>query len=205
MNKEEFLDKFNNKKLSDEQKKELTQTQSKDNGWLDKIELVKNKIAPSLNFNEFKLFIYMAKKYKLDPLKKEIWAVKYGSQPAQIFVGRDGLLTIAHRSGKFGSMETSVEFNSDSETPRSATCIIYRKDYDKPFKSTVYFSEYNLKRSLWLSKPIAMLTKVAEATCLRRAFNIHGFYIPEEVDYKTDINKHNTNNTIYKEVENNEQ
>jgi phage recombination protein Bet len=149
--------------------------------WTKEYKLVKEITAKGCNDTEFKLLWHLSKIYDLNPLKKEIWAVKgFGEAPAQIFVSRDGLLSIAHRSGQFGNMETSCELDPKTQQPVSATCTIYRRDYDKPFKVIVFFDEYNQKQALWLKKPKAMLMKVAEATCLRRAFNVSGVYSPEE-------------------------
>lgn len=166
--------------------------------WEKQVALVKQMIAKNCTPEEGALLIHMAKNYNLNPLRKEIWAVKYTGRPALIFVGRDGLLSIAHRvkdkQGRpvFDSMETTIELEQadpDSKIkyvggvkkPISATCIIYRKDCTRPFKSTVYFDEYDRKMALWKEKPKAMLIKVAESTCLRRAFNISGLYTPEEM------------------------
>jgi len=49
--------------------------------------------------NEFLVMMELANRYQLDPFSKQIWLVKYGDNPAQIFCGRDGYLAIAHRSG----------------------------------------------------------------------------------------------------------
>jgi len=153
--------------------------------------------AKGCNETEFKLLLYLSREFGLNPLKREVYAVKYGANPAQIFISRDGMLSIAHRSRKFDSMETTCELeplpDKDEKVkwvgvprkPISATCTIYKKGSDKPFVETVYFQEYNLKQALWLTKPITMLKKVAEAQCLRKAFNVHGVYdaseFPEEL------------------------
>src|SRR5574344_2599467 len=44
------------------------------------------------------------------------------------------------------------------------------KDWEHPFKHEVYMSEYNTGKSLWASKPITMLKKVAMAQAFRLAF-----------------------------------
>jgi phage recombination protein Bet len=150
--------------------------------WTKDLAFVKETFAKNCSEQEFKLLVHLAREYNLNPLKKEIWAIKYQNNPALIFVGRDGLLNIAHKSGKFGSMETTCELDTQKKLPISATCKIYRTDYDKPFVNTVYFDEYNRKMALWLEKPKAMLMKVAEVTTLRRAFNVSGCYAPEEFD-----------------------
>jgi len=187
--------------------------------WEKQVSLVKELIAKNCSPEEGALLIHMAKNYGLNPLRKEIWAVKYMNKPALIFVGRDGLLSIAHRMKNtkgepvFGSMQTTVEIEVPDpnskikymgssgaiKKPVSATCTIWRTDYDKPFTSTVYFDEYDRKMALWKEKPKAMLMKVAESTCLRRAFNISGLYTQEEMPY---ANK--TINVDIKEVDTNE-
>ncbi len=169
-----------------------------DKDWTKDIKLVREITAKNCSDSEFSLLCYQAVSHGLNPLNKEIWAVKYEGKPALIFVGRDGLLSIAHRTVDkkgnpvFGGMETTFEFaqpdpkatftiKTDVTKPVSATCTIYRKDFDKPFKTTVYFDEYNLKQALWLSKPKTMLGKVAEAQTLRKAFAIHGLLTPDEM------------------------
>lgn len=161
------------------EKKEVTELVRYDTGWPKKLALVKAMVAKDCTDTEFELLVHLAKENGLDPLKREIFAIKYGAAPAQIFAGRNGLLSIAHRRGQFGSMKTDI--HEEEGKPVSATCEIYRKDYDKPFVATVYFSEYNKNTPIWHEKPRTMLTKVAEAACLRRAFNISGIYVEEEM------------------------
>ena len=180
-----------------EEKKELVEVKTEQlptMDWRNKegLALVKSIVAKGCDETEFKLLVHMSRIYDLNPLKKEIWAVKYANKPALIFVGRDGLLRIAHNSGKFGSMETTVELEEDTRNPNiknayyirkpiSAKCTIWKKGYDKPFKTIVYFDEFNRKMALWNEKPKMMLGKVAESQCLRKAFNIHCLYVPEEM------------------------
>jgi len=76
------------------------------NSWEDRMELVKRKFGKDLNQTEWELFLYVARLYDLNPLLREIWAIKFRGQPAQIFTGRDGLLKIAHQSGMFDGMKT---------------------------------------------------------------------------------------------------
>lgn len=156
--------------------------------WKEDLQLVKSLTAKGCSDNEFKLLVHMANEYSLNPLKKEIWAVKYGYNPAQIFVSRDGFLSIAHKSGQFNGMETTFEEVKldDNKKDLTATCVVYRKDMEHPIKVTVYQSEYDSKMSVWKTKPRTMLQKVAESQALRRAFNVDGVYSPEEFDQVKD-------------------
>jgi len=156
--------------------------------WKKKLELVKSLVAKNCSNEEFGLLVHLANQYTLDPLKREIWAVKYGVSPAQIFVSRDGFLSIAHKTGQFDGMETTFKEPSDPKNldDLTATCVVYRKDMTHPISVTVKMKEYDSKMSVWKSKPRTMLQKVAESQALRRAFNVAGVYSPEEFDQVKD-------------------
>jgi phage recombination protein Bet len=146
---------------------------------VNEIALIKNIAAPKCTDDEFKLLLYQARTYNLDPLLKQIWAVKYdASKPASIFVGRDGLLTIALRSGVFDGMESGSRMDG---TELIGWAKVYRKDMSHPFSVEVKAKEYNRNQSLWNTHPSTMIQKVAEAQALKRAFQISGIYSPDEM------------------------
>lgn len=171
--------------------------------WQSQMELVKQTCAPTATNEEFALMCHMANRYGLDPLVRQIWVVKYGEKPAQIFAGRDGFLSIAHRSGVFNGINTAVEkvnepihvekkrydkwkkewvtLKVEREWQFKAICTIYRKDAEYPFVVEVLEEEYTTCENLWLEKPRTMLGKVSESQCLRKAFDISGLYSPEEM------------------------
>ncbi len=172
---------------------------SSDAPWTkEQIELIKRTVAKGASDDELKLFLHLAARYDLDPFTRQIWFIKYG-EDAHIFTGRDGFLHIAHRSGAFNGMQTTLReepvpfevkfFNKrdkrwDSfrrESQFIATCTVYRKDMEQPFKCEVWESEYSSGQGLWPTKRRVMIQKVAEASTLRRAFDISGLYLPEEV------------------------
>ena len=143
------------------------------------IQLIRDMCAKDCTDNEFLLLMQLAKTYQLDPFAKQIWAVKYGNNPAAIFCGRDGFLAIAHRSGKFDGMESGTRKDGDDLI---GWCRVYRKDMSRPFEVEVSLSEYSTGKNLWQTKPKTMIVKVAESHALRRAFGISGLYAPEEID-----------------------
>jgi len=155
------------------------------------MEMVKQKVGNTLTKAEWDLFLYMAKFYNLNPLLGEIWAVKFKDKPANIFTGRDGLLKIGHKSGMFDGMKTVLLIDNQKQVQEvdiapmgtavlGAKCYVWRKDMSHPIEVSVKMSEYNTHRATWAEKPDTMIRKVAEAHCLRRAFSIHGLYLPEE-------------------------
>lgn len=143
------------------------------------VALIKNIAAPKCTDDEFKLLLYQAKTYGLDPLLKQIWAVKYQSdRPASIFAGRDGFLSIAHRSGVFDGMESGSRMDG---TDLIGWAKVYRKDMSHPFCVEVKAKEYNRNQGTWNTHPATMIQKVAEAQALRRAFQISGIYTQDEM------------------------
>jgi phage recombination protein Bet len=167
------------------------------------IQLMKDTITKGCSDAEFKMFLRLAVLYKLDPLIKEIWCVKYGDEPAQIFAGRDGFLAIAHRSGDFDGMETEVRIERvpmsvkckkydpaqnkrvwttfQREYQYVATCRVYSKVMAHPVVAEVWEEEYSTGQNLWEDKPRTMIAKVAECQALRKAFRISGLYDPAEM------------------------
>ena len=53
---------------------------------------VKNYIAPGATDQEVLYFIELCKAQKLNPFVRDAYLVKYGTQPAQIIVGKDVFL-----------------------------------------------------------------------------------------------------------------
>lgn len=185
----------------------------------DQIKLIQDTVAKGTTPDEFKLFLYTAGKYGLDPLVKKIWCVKYGSEPAAIFAGRDGFLQKAHESGKFDGMKTTIRIEQVSfskkvkkkgyggkpdewiefkkENQLVATCLVWRKDMAHPFEREVWEEEYSSGLANWAKTPRTMIGKVAEAQALRLAFDISGIYSEEE---SAVIEQSNTIDTDHKEV-----
>jgi phage recombination protein Bet len=159
------------------------------------LSVIKKTIAKDLNIDEFAVYIYRARAYFLDPLKGEISVqVRWKNDPEKrqmvVVVQRDGYLTIAHRSGMFGGMQSGVRKEQDPETKKWLTfgwARVWSKAHpDKPVEIEVDFNEYcpddTSKSPLWKTKPKTMIQKVAESQALRRAFNISGVYETAELD-----------------------
>jgi len=151
--------------------------------WERKLALVKSMVAKGCTDDEFALLCHLAKTYQLDPLAKEIWSIKYGNNPATIFVGHAGLINLALRSGKLDGLQCEI-VDPNGEDP-VARATVWRNDMTHPIVAEVYWSEYgkDAKNPLWKSKPRTMLRKTAEVHALRRAFALSGLYTEEEMDH----------------------
>ena len=142
---------------------------------------VKKFIAPSATDKELFMFMGIAKSYGLNPLKREIHFVKYGTSPASIIVGYEIYLKRAERTGKLDGWKCWIEKDDIGE---KAVIEIKRKDQSMPIKWEVYRKEFDKQQSTWKSMPTFMLKKVAIAQGFRLAFpdDLGGMpYIPEEL------------------------
>lgn len=156
----------------------------------EKLKLIKSTIAKDCTDTELSLLLYQADRLNLDPLQKQIWAVKFADKPALIFVGRDGFLQFAHRSGQFDGMESGTKVVDGNII---GFARVYRKDMAHPISVEVDLKEYQRKYAatvpqdfrIWETKPKTMIQKVAESQALRRAFAISGVYSPEEIGTDT--------------------
>ena len=145
----------------------------------EQLILLRASCAPTATDPEFKKLLYLSQTWQLDPMLREIWLVKFGSSPAQIYAGRDGFLKIAHRSGHFDGMRSGVKKNEDGEIV--GWCEVWRTDMTHSFYGEVLLSEYSTGQNLWKTKPMVMIQKVAESVVLRKSFSVCGIYSPDEM------------------------
>lgn len=146
------------------------------------VEDVKKYIAPNASEKELFFFMGLCQTYGLNPLKKEIYFVKYGNQAGSIVVGYETYIKRAERSGRLDGWE--VELGKD-EIGQKATITIHRKDRSHPFVWTVYRTEFDSGKANWAKMPLFMLRKVAISQGFRLAFpeEMGGMpYIPEEIN-----------------------
>ncbi|MDD2869693.1 phage recombination protein Bet [Neomegalonema sp.] len=161
----------------------------------DRIELIKKTVANGTTDNELKLFLYTAQRTGLDPLAKQIYAIRRWSDEAKSYVmtiqtGIDGYRLIAERTGNYAPGPDTT-FVSENGKIVSATAHIKKRVGMDWFDvtATAYWEEYaQFKKDgtltrMWKRMPHAMLSKCAEALALRRAFpaELSGLYTHEEM------------------------
>jgi phage recombination protein Bet len=160
--------------------------------------------ANALTKPERTQFTEMCMAYKLDPFKREIYPIAYGSgqyRKLSIIVGYEVYLKRAERTGKLDGWEVtfSGSLESSKKSKRmggqwkevdawigdlTATIKIYRKDWSRPLVHDVYWEEYTQDNSMWFDKPKTMLRKVAIGQGFRLCFpdELGGMgYLEEEV------------------------
>ena len=175
----------------------------------EQLELMKRTVSQTpLTNDEFQTFVYVAKARNLDPLQKQIHAVKRKVwddkekeyvERMTIQTGIDGYRAIANRTGLYmpSEKEPRVEGIKDDGTivrKQLRVTVFVNKWSERDHRwhelnATAYFAEFaqTYKKnnevfytSMWEKMPINQLTKCAEALALRKGW-------PEELgDIRTD-------------------
>ena len=141
----------------------------------------------------------------MNPFVKEVYLIKYGTQPAAMVVSRDALEKRAIKHKDYNGKKTGIWilkkdtgelkkrdgtiYVKSKEEIIGAWCTVYRKNWENPVTVEVNFDEYVQRKSdgkpntNWENKPVTMITKVAKAQALREAFieDLDGMYEAEEI------------------------
>ena len=162
----------------------------------EQIELIKRTVAKGVTDDEFQLFLHAAKRMGLDPLAKQIHAVKRysgadGREVMSIQTGIDGYRLIADRTGNYApGKANSYEYDENGKViSATAYAMKFVRGAWMETSATAHMSEYAQTKkdgsftSMWASKPHIMLGKCAEALALRRAFpaELSGVYTDDEM------------------------
>lgn len=180
-----------------------------DKPWLlntDEVAIVKNSIAKGASDQELTFLLTVARRYRLDPFRQQIWFVRrwdknadngHGGTGAYVWtpqVGINGLLFAAGRDHKeeFGSVSEPeygpmMEITKTLKAPEWARVQVFKKGMSQPTVGVAFWTEYAPyeldKAPFWRKMPRRMLGKCATALAIRQAYpDLGGLYIPEECD-----------------------
>lgn len=159
------------------------------------ITLIKNMICRDASDNELALFVAQCKRTGLDPLSKQIYAIRVQGRLV-IMASIDGLRLIAERTGKYAGQIGPQWCGEDgvwkdvwlsSNPPAAAKVGIVRSDFKEVVWGVATYRSYVKQTPIWKSMPDIMLSKCAEALALRKAFpnDISGLYEREEIDIES--------------------
>ena len=116
-------------------------------------------------------------------LQKDVYAIPF-STGYSLVTSIDWSRKIAMRSGLAGKDLPVYEFDANGNV-LSCSVTVYRivNGIRCPFTSLVFFREYSTGKQLWSTKPMTMISKVAEQHALRMAFpeELAKAYVEEEM------------------------
>ncbi|NCD12763.1 MAG: phage recombination protein Bet [Epsilonproteobacteria bacterium] len=180
--------------MSNEQKQEIAVIYKIDDNEIKLTpKIVQDYIVGSsvqISMSEFKMFTELCKVRKLNPFLKEAYLIKFGTQPAQIVVGKDAILKRAVKHHQFDGREQGIivinqdgaieerkgTFKLKDEQIVGGWAKVYRKDWTYPTYITVSLDEVAQKKgdgtlnSNWASKSATMVEKVALVRAIRETF-----------------------------------
>lgn len=156
----------------------------------EQVDLIKRTVAKNTTDDELKLFLYTCNRVGLDPLLKQIHAVKrwdtmQGQEVMSIQTGIDGYRLIAHRTKEMDGQDGPYWCGDDgvwqdvwtsSQPPKAAKMIVYRKGHAHPYTGIARFEAYMQKKKdggmvhMWAKMGDGQIAKCAEALALRKAF-----------------------------------
>ena len=176
----------------------------------EQITILKNSIAKGASDQELQFCLTVARRYRLDPFKQQIWFVSRwdknadngnGGKGAHVWtpqVGIGGLLFAAARDHRqdFGSVKRPVfgpmvkrtwGNGSSLMAPEWAVVQVWKKGASEPTEAEAWWEEYAPadldKAPFWRKMPRRMIGKCATALAIREAYpDLGGLYIPEECE-----------------------
>jgi phage recombination protein Bet len=158
-------------------------------------ELAKRTVAPALNEDEFRLFLYECNRRGVHPLDRLIVPQVHNKDNAQkrkvsFIVTVDYMRSRAAQTGEYVGSDVPVhEYTSaDRRRPAVSTVTVWRLTAGMkcPFAAEARWDEYcpeEYLAAMWRKMPHVMLDKCAEALALRKAFpaELGGLYTREEM------------------------
>lgn len=169
---------------------------------------VKKSICPNATDAEIVMFLGLCQAEQLDPRRKEIYLVKYGTDPAAMIIAIESYLKVAESRENYFGHEAGIILKKKDQAPEfrigeilydderdalaGGWARVYLKDRPQhPVYSSVNLQEYQKFTKegklthFWKSAPAAQIRKVALAHALKEAFPSRFAQTVTEGEYET--------------------
>ena len=168
-------------------------------------QTVHDYLGVELTQPEFNYFFSVCNLYGLNPFIKDIYPIKFGTQPATFVIDYKVMQQAADEEPSFDGLKVGIIYLDKNGQPQEregayllpneqligAWCDVYRKDRGHCNRTYALYDE-NAKKTKegkitaqWAEKPVFMITKVAKAQALRETFpNMfsNNTYTSEEIE-----------------------
>lgn len=140
--------------------------------------------ANGLSQRDVVTFMATCRALGANPFLGDVYLVKYGNENASIMAGKNYYTRVAASIATYDGMTAGivclrgngeVAYRVGSLMLPGEQCIggwaeVHDKRWGTPVRAEVAMEEYNSHRSLWKSKPLTMIRKVALVQALREAY-----------------------------------